>query len=98
MKTKKLAITLFSLITAAVLAGCGAGASTKITKENYDKIKEGMAKTEVLAILGEPTGSELLGQVQDQELRGPVWQGRGFKIVVGFDDDGKLLAKRLDTE
>ena len=96
MKTQKLVITLFIMV--AVLAGCSSGGSSKITQENYDKIKEGMTKVEVTAILGDPTGSETVGQVEDTKLKASVWQGRGLKIVAGFDDDGKLLAKRLDKE
>jgi hypothetical protein len=81
-----------------LLAGCSGGGSSKITQENYDKVKDGMTKAEVTAILGEPTGSETVGEVQDTKLNASVWQGRGLKIVIGFDDDGKLLAKRLDKE
>ena len=57
-----------------------------------------MTRAEVVAILGEPTGSETVGQVQDTPLKASVWQGSGLKIVIGFDGDGKLLAKRLDKE
>jgi hypothetical protein len=87
---------LLSIFAAAFIAGCGA--SSKITKENYDRVKEGMTRAEVVAILGEPTGSELIGKINDQEIRGPVWQGSSFKIVMGFSDDGKLQAKRMDKE
>jgi len=93
---KKLTIALIVIVAAAFVAGCGAG--TKITKENYDKIKEGMTKAEVVAILGEPTGSEVLGAINDNVMKGPVWQGSGFKIVTMFSDDGKLSVKRIDKE
>jgi len=93
---KKFAIALLSLAIAAFIVACGA--SSKITKENFDKVKEGMTKAEVVAILGEPTGSELVGQINDKEIKGPVWEGSGFKIVTMFSDEGKLQVKRMDKE
>ena len=45
---------LFPLVLAAalLLAGC-----TKVTQENYAKIREGMSEQEVHAILGKPSES-----------------------------------------
>ncbi|MGQ0654414.1 MAG: outer membrane protein assembly factor BamE domain-containing protein [Betaproteobacteria bacterium] len=45
---------LFSLVLAAalLLAAC-----TKVTQDNFAKIREGMSEQEVRAILGEPTES-----------------------------------------
>ena len=71
---KKISTTLLSITTAAFIVGCGAG--SKITKENYDKVKEGMTRAEIVAILGEPTGSEVVGQINDTEIKGPIWQGQ----------------------
>jgi hypothetical protein len=96
---KQISIALLSLVSAVLITGCGSG--NKITKENYDKVKEGMTRTEVVSILGEPTGSELVGQINDTEIKGPVWEGRGLKIVTMFSQDrkdGKLQVKRLDKE
>src|SRR5262245_50855414 len=102
MKIQKLTAALLSLFVAIFLAGCsgGGGSNTnaKATQENYDKIKDGMTKAEVTALLGEPTGTVMLGQINDQEVRGPFWEGRGFKIVVGFDSNDKVVAKRMDKE
>jgi hypothetical protein len=50
--------TVALAILAIFLAGCGA--PSKITKENFDKIKVGMTYAEVNAILGEPTESSSL--------------------------------------
>ena len=88
---------MFSLFAAVLLVGCGSGGG-KITQENYDKIKEGMSRAEVVAILGEPTGSEMIGQINDTEVKAPIWQGRGMKILLGFDEKGKVIARRLDKE
>lgn len=92
---KKVYIILLSLVTAAMV-GCGGGG--KITKENFEKIKEGMTKAEVVAILGEPTGTEVVAQFNDNQIKGPVWQGSGFKIVTMFSDDGKLSVKRMEKQ
>jgi hypothetical protein len=91
----KLTRIILMLVLACALAGCG---NSKISKENYDKIKEGMTKTEVIAILGEPTGSETVGQINDKEIKGSVWESGSIKIVTMFSDAGKLEVKRLDKE
>jgi hypothetical protein len=96
---KKISLALLSLASAVLITGCGP--SSKITKENYDKVKEGMTRAEVVSILGEPTGSEVVGQINDTEIKGPVWEGQGLKIVTMFSQggkDGKLQVKRLDKE
>ena len=93
---KKFLIALLSLAATAFIIGYGA--SSKINKENFDKVKEGMTKAEVVAILGEPTGSEVVGQINDNEIKGPVWEGGGIKIVTMFSDEGKLQVKRMDKE
>jgi len=85
-----------SFTAAAFIAGCGAG--SKITKENFEKVKDGMTKQEVVAILGEPTGSEVVGQINDDEIKGPIWEGNGLKIVTMFSSAGKLEGKRLDKD
>jgi hypothetical protein len=97
MKTQKFVRALCSLLIAFVLAGCSGG-SSKITQENYNKIKEGMSRAAVIEILGEPTGTEVVGQVNDTEVKAPIWQGNGLKVVAGFDGNDRLIAKRLDKE
>ena len=56
---KSLARTFSFLFLAVVLfisAGCNRTASgSKLTTANYDQIKEGMSKTQVETILGQPT-------------------------------------------
>src|SRR5262245_9618859 len=94
MKTQRFILTVLSVITAVLLAGCSGG--SKISQANYDKVKEGMAKADVIAILGEPTGTEMVGQINDTKIMAPIWQRGSLKIVIGFDDAGKVLAKRLD--
>jgi len=74
-----------------MIAGCG----SKVTKSNFDRIKDGMAMDEVEKILGEGTkqagGSLSIGGV---DLSGDlyVWEDGGKKITVSFKD-GKVVGK-----
>jgi hypothetical protein len=87
------------------LAGCK---KSKITQENYDKIKTGMSLSEVEAILGEGTkeggegenmaaqvGVDLSGGVgaQKSAITEYVWEKGDKKITVSFVQ-GKVSNKR----
>ena len=87
MKTRNLIVRMFPLVMAALLTGCQGAETSKITRQNLEKIKQGMTKAQVLAILGEPTGTASSGPEKD---RGLVWQGRSLRIIAGFDGNGKL--------
>jgi hypothetical protein len=65
----------FTLALCVVVAGCGAGAGRKsrVTKENFDKIKVGMSQDDVVDLLGK-------GQ--------PVGDGGGAAAAVGVDISG----------
>jgi hypothetical protein len=89
---KKINITLLAVAMAVFMAGCG----SKISQSNYDRLKEGMTQAEVTAILGEPTETEVVGKSNNIDIKGPVWEGNGYKIVTVFSDDGKLQTKRID--
>ncbi|WP_028454032.1 outer membrane protein assembly factor BamE domain-containing protein [Chitinilyticum litopenaei] len=67
-----------------LLAAC-----SKITAENYQKIKSGMSRDEVVAILGEPTQSEA-GSLLGIEGETASWQNGGLVISAQFVN-GKLL-------
>jgi hypothetical protein len=94
-RSVKTTISVLLLVMACFLTGCG---HSKITKANFEKLKEGMTKAEVVAILGEPTGSELVMQIGDDEYYCPVWEAPDFKILIMFSNEGKLRVKRIDTE
>jgi SmpA/OmlA family protein len=99
MKTKLLALTFLSLIAAVLLAGCnssGGGGNPRVTKENFAKLTNGMSRADVVEILGEPSGTEAAGQLNQQQIQGHVWQGSNAKIVVAFNSEGKLISKRMD--
>jgi hypothetical protein len=91
IQMKKFQIALFSAAIAGFIAGCG----SKITENNYDKVKEGMTKNQVVAILGEPTEIEAVGQTNGADIKGPVWEGNGYKVVAIFSADDKLQTKRI---
>lgn len=68
-------------VTATLLLGC-----SKLTKENYDKLKAGLAYQEVEKILGSPTScSEMLG------AKSCIWGDEQKHIKVNFIADKAVL-------
>ena len=66
----------YLILTAALilLSGC-----SKLTKENYDKIKTGMEYNEVVSLIGKPEGcSEALG------LSRCKWKSGGATVKISF--------------
>ena len=95
-------ITLL-LATCCLLSGC---AKSKVTKENYEQIKNNMTLEEVEAVLGKgaPTGGDggLVGAQVGIDVtggaRGPstveyVWESGKKSITVAFNRD-KVVSKR----
>ena len=93
---KQITDVLLSVVIAALFLGCGG--STRITKENFEKIKENMTRPEVVAILGEPTAQETVAEANGKKKIGFVWQERHTKIVIAFSADEKLVFKSLEIE
>lgn len=80
-------------LLAAVLAALLLAACSKITAENFERVKEGMTEAEVTAILGAPTESSamsILG-ISGQSSR---WAGKDAVITVQFVN-GKARIKNL---
>lgn len=75
---------LFMLMIAAALlftAGC-----SKLTKENYDKLKMGMEYTEVTALLGSPDNcSDTMG------IKSCIWGTETKNISVNFLADKTVV-------
>lgn len=71
-----------------LLAAC-----SKITAENYQKISAGMNRTEVIALLGEPTSTES-GSFLGIEGESAVWQNGDLQIKAQFVNQ-KLLTHAL---
>ena len=69
------------LFCAALLFGC-----SKVTRENYDQIKVGMAMTEVTALIGEPDScSGALG------AKKCIWGNEAKNITIAFVGDHVAL-------
>jgi len=83
-------------VTFDLLPGCGR--STEITKENSERIEDDITKAEVVAILGEPSGSEIVAERNGKKIMGSVWQAPGIKIVIAFSSDGKVSTKSIEME
>ena len=80
-------------IGVAILLGCLAACGSRLSPENFDKIREGMSQKEVLDILGEPViaeGSSFLG-ISGGEA---VWRDDKTTITVHFLND-KVVGKRM---
>ena len=93
---KQIIILLISVIVVAVV-GCSAR-SSKITAQNYERIHEGMARAEVIAILGQPTGKEAVAEMNGKKTTGDEWQDGHTKIVIAFSPDEKLLVKSIEVD
>lgn len=89
---------------ALLLPGCE---KSKITVENFEKIKLGMTADEVRGILGTTYSNETanpLRKVTNTGVAGSqtkpevtyVWKNKekGFSIIVVFGDDGKVVEHR----
>lgn len=69
------------------LTGCG----SKITEENYTKIKNGMTEDEVIAILGKPSDRSSSG-IGTLTTTGMTWQDENITITVQLIN-GKVQLK-----
>jgi SmpA / OmlA family len=68
---------------------CGLAACSKVTAENYQKIQSGMSRSQVVAILGEPSQtqrSSLLGVAGESA----VWEAGKVKITATFVNETVL--------
>lgn len=93
MKCRKIAtgrLILVLLLLAVLLAACE---STRITKENFDKIQTGMTQAEVQAILGEPTESSSLDVALFSGTTS-TWKLGDTTITINFIN-GKVVAKQF---
>ena len=79
----------------AILLLALAGCSSRLSQENFDKIREGMSQKEVRDVLGEPVnaeGSSFLGLSGGEA----VWKDNKTVITVHFLND-KVLSKRMSS-
>lgn len=82
----------FILAVVWLLAACG----SKVSAENFERIQNGMAQKEVVAILGEPTETSAIGI---GALSGGMatWRDGNTAISVQFLND-RVQAKQLSRE
>lgn len=75
---------LFGLLF--LLAAC-----SKVTQENFDKIKNDMPMQDVIAILGEPANSESI-DIGGMSGTSAIWKDKNGEIDIQFLND-KVLVK-----
>ena len=92
MTPSRLARTAIALSTALLLVACG----SKITAENFERIRNGMTQKEVVAILGEPTETSAIG-IGGLSGGMATWRDGGTEISVQFVND-KVQARQLSRE
>lgn len=80
------------VLAALLLAACG----SKVTAENFERIRSGMAQKEVVAILGEPTETSAIG-IGGLSGGMATWREGNTEISVQFVND-KVQAKQLSRE
>jgi hypothetical protein len=75
-----------------------------VTRENYERIREGMSQADVEAVLGVPPGAYGRGGIAeiassnsilvfDPSWRTECWAGDTISIQVSFDTDGRVAWK-----
>lgn len=79
-------------LLALLLVACG----SKINQANFDKIKDGMTKAEVTAILGQPTSSDSMG-IGGLTGSSSVWKDKHGTISIQFVN-GKVQLKSFDKK
>ena len=84
---KKL-LRLAPLVLLLVVTAC-----SKITQENFDKVRDGMSRAEVEAILGTPTEVSSAG-VAGLSGTSSTWKGEAGSITIQFFND-KVRMKRF---
>jgi hypothetical protein len=77
---------LFLMVICFLLFAC-----SRITQENFEKIKPGMTSKEVMAILGEPTSSDSVN-IAGVSGTASIWKDRHAEIDIQFLND-KVLVK-----
>lgn len=83
---------LMALVLSALLYACG----SKISQENFDKIKSGMTEEEVTSLLGKPSESSSmsLGSLSGGSS---VWKDKQGAITIQFAN-GKVMSKQFSKE
>jgi hypothetical protein len=101
LRARKFTALLLAFAVCALLAGCTvkketkdnkeakAGGDTKLTSENFAKVKNGMAEKDVVDLLGEPTERKDADSGKGKHL---IWKSGASFAQVDFKD-GKVEGK-----
>jgi hypothetical protein len=92
MTFKVFRIFLPSILFTILLTGCG----SKVTQDNFDKIKNGMTHQEVLAILGKPTETSQ-GDFAGLSTGTSTWKDKTGVIQIQMLN-GKVVLKNFSQE
>jgi hypothetical protein len=85
-------LRLAAILAAFLLSACG----SRISAENFERIRNGMTQKEVVALLGEPTESSAIG-IGGLSGGMATWKEGNTVISVQFVND-KVQAKQLSRE
>ncbi len=83
-----IALTI-SVVCLVALSGCG----SKVTAENYGKVKEGQTEAQVVEILGTPTSSETQSGPLGSGSK-KVWKDGDKTITVGLLNGKVIIAEK----
>lgn len=81
------------LLLVGLLAACG----SKLSTENFERIENGMSEVQVIAILGEPTGTASL-QLGGLSGTSAVWEDGTTRISVQFFNGAVKLKQFTRSE
>ena len=78
---RKMKVFLLALLVTLLLGGC-----SRITKDNYDKLKMGMEYSEVTALLGKPNNCN-----DSLNVKSCIWGNETKNIKVNFLSDKVIV-------
>jgi len=92
MKRSSVRNAIAAALAALLFAACG----SKVSAENFERIRNGMTQKEVVAILGEPTETSAIG-IGGLSGAMATWRDGHTAISVQFLND-KVQAKQMSRE
>lgn len=78
-------------VALCVIVGCG---GSKVTSENFMKIKNGMTKSEVEGILGSPTKTEDIDAPTGGKVKESTWTSGSNSVQIRYDKNDKVEAQK----
>src|SRR4051794_22889608 len=93
---------LLALATTLFLVGCpagdkgkgsGKGAESKVTKDNFAKVKDNMPEKEVTGILGDPTETKEIDAPGGGKMKQLLWKNGNDSVTIDIKD-GKVFTRQ----